>query len=224
VQGNVQGRTIASGRRRSRRRGAAAVAAGMLVVAACTDREVTEPDPQPVTQAGVDAAVLSADDLPGGSDAGPGPGVAAELLPNLPCDDFLADLDPELEASRTLRSAGVEISSTVAWFPDNGAGTANRILEVRSECRRAAEPGTGRQVRADPLRFGALTNRVGSIKLELEPTTGPITEIAVIVARDGDLLHVLRATGERPVSRDLLDTATREAIAKLSALALETGQ
>jgi hypothetical protein len=220
----VQGRTIASERRRSSWRGAAPLAAGLLVLAACTDREVTEPEPEPVTQDRVDAAVLTADDLPNASDAGPGPGVATELLPDVPCDDFLTELDPELEASRTLRSAGVEVSSTVAWFPEAGASAANRILEVRSECRRAADRRTGRQVRADPLRFGALTNRVGSIKLEIEPTAGPITEIAVIVAREGDLLHVLRVTGERPVSRDLLDTATREAIAKLSALAIETGQ
>jgi hypothetical protein len=220
----VQGRTIASGRKRSSWRAAATLTAGVLVLAACTDREVTEPEPEPVTQDRLDEALLTADDLPNGSDSGDGPGVAAELLPDVPCDDFLTDLEPELEASRTLRSGPVTISSTVAWFPDRGASTANRLLEVRSECRRAAVSATGTQVRADPLRFGALTNRVGSIKLEIEPTTGPITEIAVIVAREGDLLHVLRASGDRPVSRELLDQATREAIAKLSELALETGQ
>jgi hypothetical protein len=220
----VQGRTIGSGRGRHRRRAIATLAAGLLVVGACTDREVTEPEPEPVTQDRIDAALLTAGDLPNGADAGDGPGVAAEVLPELPCDDFLTELEPEMEASRTLRSGPVTISSTVAYFPDRGASTANRILEVRSECRRAAVTATGEQVRSDPLRFGALTGRVGAIKIEREPTTGPITEIALIVVREGDLLHVLRASGDRPVNRDLLDQATREAIAKLSELALETGQ
>jgi hypothetical protein len=197
----------------------------LTVAAGCTDREVTRPEPEPVTLEGLRAAALGPDDLPGDPTASAsGISVGSELLDTLECDDLLTGLVPNQEASTQLDTGQVVITSTVAHLPGAGRATTDHYNEVRERCSTTVDTAAGVSVRASRLSFGALTDRTLPIKLELEAATGPITEIAVILVREGDLVHVIRATGDRPIDRELLDSAARAAIGKLSALALDTGE
>jgi hypothetical protein len=218
--------TTGASRRPPRGAALAAAAVAVLTIAAgCTDREVTRPEPEPITVEGLQAAALEPDDLPGDPTASTSDmSVGSELLDTLECDDLLTGLVPDQEASTQLDTGRVVITSTVAHLPGAGRATTDHYNQVRERCSATVDTAANISVRASRLSFGALTDRTLPIKLELEAPTGPITEIAVIVVREGDLVHVIRATGDRPIDRQLLDSAARAAIGKLSALAIDTGQ
>jgi hypothetical protein len=201
------------------------VACSLAALGACTDRELTEPDPVPVNQARLEAATVAGPDLTEGfsprDDAG---GIADPVVPDHPCDDEIEDLLPRDEASSAASDGAYVLESVVAWFPAQGGAVPDAFRRVRDECSAVSEVGATTSIRADDLDFGPLSDNVLSLLFEVEQTGQGITETGVVVIRRGDLVGVLRLRGPRPISRELLDTATRTAIGRLTLLQQQTGQ
>lgn len=205
----------------------AVVAAGLAmaaVTAGCsTDRVLTSPEPEPVTEERLTDALLAIDDLPGGFSEDPAPVTAAtEMLPEHACDDRLAGLRPEAEVSRSFQGGANRLSSTVAWFPGAGAAVEQVVRRVASDCAAVVIAGEGLAVRTGPLRFGVLSDDTIPIRMEIEPDTGPIQERDLILVREGDLVNIIRLEGPRPSDKSLLDLAARLAIGRLSLLHEQT--
>lgn len=196
-----------------------------LVLGACrTDRELTVPDPVPVTEELLVAAQLTVEDLPDGFTATDGPGtpISADVVPEHECDDALADLAPEAEASTNFQGNGVELTDTTAWFPGQGAAVEQLIRDVASFCSQVVVADAGLAIRTGPLDFGVLSDNTVAIRIEVEPDTGPILERDLILMRQGDLVHVIRMRGPRPSDKGLLDGAVRVAIGRLGLLYADT--
>lgn len=203
------------------RRQVIAIGLGLtLVLTACsTDREVTRPEPEPVTDELLADALITIDDLPTGfSEAEPQTTIATEVVPEHDCDNSLADLEAEEEASADFTGPGVRLSSTVAWFPGAGGAVEQLFIDVANGCRTGVVPDDGLAIRTLPLRFGVLSDDTFAFRTEVEPRTGPIEERDVILRREGDLLHIIRLTGVRPSDKALLDQVTRIAIGRLGSL------
>lgn len=197
----------------------AAVAAGASVLAACTDREVTEPDPVPVTTERLSAALVTAGDVPGSTTAADGPAtLTGDLLTGETCDDPLSTLSPELRAATTLQVGPTLVTNSFGWFPGAGGAAETAIRDSLGDCAtRVMADGT--HIRGSALDFGVLSDDVAlSSKLELDPPTGAIEEIDVIVVRRGDLVGVVVARGPRPSDKEALDAAARTAIGRVSGL------
>jgi hypothetical protein len=206
------------------RKAAIAVVGLALLAGACrTDREVTRPEPKPVTQARVDAALLTIDDLPdsftAAAEATP---VDAEIVTQHECDDAIADLDPQEVASADFTGSGTVLTSTVAWFPGGGSAVDELFRDVAEDCEEVVAAAEDLSVRTDALDFGVLSDDTLAIRFELEPLTGPIEERDLIIMREGDLLSIVRLTGPRPSNKQLLDSVVRIAVGRLSLLAEET--
>lgn len=207
------------------RRQVAALGLGMaLAMTACsTDREVTRPDPEPVTTERLERALITVDDLPSGFTEAPAETtIATELLPEHECDDRLADLEPEDSASADFVGSGVRLSSTVAWFPGAGAAVEQLLRDIAADCRSVVASDDGLSIRTGPLNFGVLSDDTLPLRVELEPASGPIEERDLIMRREGDLVHFIRMTGPRPSDTALLDSVTRIAIGRLGFLRDET--
>jgi len=195
-----------------------------LLAGACrTDREVTRPEPVPVTTELVEAALLTADDLPASfTAAAEATTIDTEIIPEHACDDAIADLDPEESASADFTGSGTRLTSTVAWFPGGGEAVDNLFRTVASSCAAVVVSEDDLSVRAGALDFGVLSDDTLAIQFDLEPTTGPIEERDLIIIREGDLLSVVRLTGPRPSNKELLDSVVRVAIGRLGGLAQDT--
>lgn len=208
------------------RRQLAALALGAaLALAACsTDREVTRPEPEPVTTEALEGALIELDDLPDGFAAADAPAatIASEVIPEHACDDRLTDLAPEREASATFVREGRTLTSTVAWFPGQGSAVGDLLADVSEDCRQVVIDDLGLAIRTGPLDFGVLSDNTLPMRVEVEARTGPIEERDVILVREGDLVHVVRLTGPRPSDKELLDAVVRLAIGRLSELHLRT--
>jgi hypothetical protein len=224
----ASGSTTGGGAVLEQRRVAQKVAVTMvglaLVAGACrTDREVTRPEPVPVTAERVEAALLTADDLPASftaaDDATP---IDTEVVPEHECDDAIADLDPKESASADFTSSDMRLTSTVAWFPGGGGAVDNLYRTVAAACAEAVVPEDGLSVRARGLDFGVLSDDTLALEFEVEPASGAIQERDLIIMREGDLLSIVRLTGPRPSDKVLLDAVVRVAIGRLGFLAQET--
>lgn len=195
-----------------------------LLGGACsTNREVTRPEPQPVTEERLAAALLTIDDLPdtftAADEATP---VNAEIVPEHECDDAIANLEPKEVAAADFTGTGTRLSSTVAWFPGAGEAVDQLYRDVAEECEQIVT-AEGTSLRASALDFGVLSDDTLALKFELEPTAGPIEERDIIIIREGDLVGTVRLTGPRPSDKALLDSVVRTAIGRLALLAEETG-
>lgn len=200
------------------RRQVAALALGMaLALTACsTDREITEPEPEPVTEELLSDALITADDLPSGfTEAEADTTIATEIVPEHECDDRLADLEPEEAVSSDFAGSGVTLSSSVAYFPGAGAAVEQVIRDIAADCGAVVVADEGLAIRTGPLDFGVLSDDSLPIRVEVEPNSGPIEERDLVMLRQGDLVHFIRLTGPRPSDKSLLDTVVREAIGRL---------
>lgn len=199
---------------------AAGVGAALLVGACATDREVTRPEPEPVTQERVAEALLTAEDLPDGYTAveGDATPLATEVVPEHECDDRLAELEPAQSASRDFTGAGTTLTHAVGWFPGAGADVEQLLRDVAAACNQVVVTDQGLSIRATGLDFGVLTDDTLAIRFEIEPRTGPIEERDVILRREGDLVSIVRMSGRRPSNKRTLDTAVRVAIGYLGRL------
>jgi hypothetical protein len=195
-----------------------------LVVSGCqTDRKVTEPEPLPVTQERLAAALLTADDL--GSEftqADEGTPVSTEPLPEHECDDDIADLEPREQATADFGGTGSTLTSTVAWFPGGGGSAERAFRDLLEDCGSVVVTDEDLAVRTDALDFGVLSDDTLALRIEVEPAAGNIEERDVIVMRSGNLLSVIRLTGPRPSDKVLLDEVVRVAIGRLGLLADDT--
>lgn len=192
-----------------------------IALAACsTDRVITEPDPIPVTEERLLEALIDEGDLPEGYvvEDGPGTPISAEVLPEHPCDDAIADLEPKEAVSRDFTRSDTRVTHTVAWFPGQGAAVERLFVDVANDCSAVVASDEGLSIRAGRLDFGVLTDDTLPIRFELEPETGPIEERDVVLRRAGDLISVIRLTGPRPSDKALLDGAVRVMIGYLGLL------
>jgi hypothetical protein len=201
-----------------------ALSAALALGACRTDRELTEPEPVPVTEELLVAAQLSVDDLPAGFTAvdGPGTPISEEVVPEHDCDDRLAELEPQESASIDFTGNGAFVTNTVAWFPGQGAAVEQLYRDVAAQCGQVVIPDAGISIRTGGLDFGVLSDDTLAIRIEVEPDTGTITERDIVLMRQGDLIHVIRLTGPRPSDKGLLDGAARVAIGRLGLLYADT--
>lgn len=210
--------------RRVTKRVAVTMVGVALLAGACrTDRKLTRPEPVPVTAELVEAALLTADDLPASfTAADEATAIDTEIIPEHECDDAIADLTPEESASVDFTGSGTRLTSTVAWFPGAGDAADNLFRTVAARCAEAVVPEEDLSVRSGALDFGVLSDDTLAIQFEVEPATGAIEERDIIIFRQGDLLSIVRLTGPRPSDKDLLDSVMRVAIGRLGFLAQET--
>lgn len=196
-------------------------AALALGLGACrTDRELTEPEPLPVTEERLVGAQLTVEDLPAGFTAvdGPGTPISEEVLPEHDCDDTLAELEPKESASTDFRGNDATVTDTVAWFPGNGGAVELIFRDLATRCAGVVATDAGVSIRSGALDFGVLSDDTLAIRIEVEPETGAISERDIVLMRQGDLIHVIRLTGPRPSDKGLLDAAVRVAIGRLGLL------
>lgn len=200
------------------------VSAGLALSGCRTDRELTEPEPVPVTEELLVAAQLTVEDLPAGFTAADGAGtpINAEIVPEHECDDRMAELEPEESASTDFTGNGVELTDTVVFLPGLGAAAEQLFRDIASLCSAVVVPESGLAIRSGALDYGVLSDNTVAIRVEVEPESGAITERDVIVVRQGDLLHVIRLTGPRPSDKGLLDGAVRIAMGRLGLLHADT--
>ncbi len=210
-------------RRTAQRLAAVAVGFALLTGACSTDRELTVPEPEPVTQERVAAALLTIEDLPDAFTAvDDGTPVDADLVPEHECDDAIADLAPEVAATADFTGAGARLTSTVAHFPGAGDAVDQLYRNVAASCAQVVITAADLSLRTRGLDFGVLSDDTLALQLELEPITGPIEERDLIVMREGDLISLVRLNGPRPSDKDLLDAVVRVAIGRLGRLAQDT--
>lgn len=201
------------------RRSIAALGVGAaLVLGACaTDRELTEPDPIPVTAERLTEALVDADDLTPGYTVveDKSTPMSTELITEHDCDDRLKDLEPKEEVSRTFAGSDTTFSHTVAYFPGAGVQVERLMREIAADCASLVVDGRKLAIRTGPLDFGVLSDDTFAIRVEVEPDEGTIQERDLILMRAGDLIGVLRLNGPRPSDKALLDGAVRVAIGYL---------
>ena len=204
---------------------AAMVVVGVsLIATGCsTDREVTKPEPVPVTDKRLTAALLTADDLPDSyTAAAEGTPVNAELIPEHECDDAIKDLEPEEVATADFTSSTAVLTNTVAWFPGGGGNVDALFRDIAADCAAVVVAEEDLNLRTSALDFGVLSDDTLALKVEAELADGTIEERDLILIRDGDLVSVVRLVGPRPSDKELLDSAVRTSIGRLGELADET--
>lgn len=193
--------------------------AALALTACSTDRKLTEPDPEPVTEERLAAALIDEGDLPDGYvPADDGTPFASEVVTEHECDDRLAELEPEESVSRDFSRDDVSVTHAIAWFPGQGGAVEQLFREVASDCRSVVASEDGLAIRTGGLDFGVLSDRTLAIRIELEPQSGAIEERDIVLMRKGDLVSVIRMSGPRPSDKALLDGAVRIAIGYLGLL------
>jgi hypothetical protein len=200
------------------------VALAVLVAGGCrTDREVTRPDPVPVTDERLTEALITDDDVPSpftlAEDADP---LGFEVVPEHECDDTIADLSPERSVTATFTGADATLENTVAWYPGQGGAVSQAYVDLLDDCKQVVVADEGLSFTVRRLDFGVLSNDTLPIVFVLEQGDGAIEERNVIVMRAGDLVSTIRLDGPRPTSPDLLDAVVRVAIGNLGLLEQDT--
>jgi hypothetical protein len=208
----------------------AALSAVMIVVGAAllaggcrTDREVTEPEPLPVTEKRLTAALITEDDVPDTYTAAPeGTAITAEIIPEHECDDAIQDLEPEEVATADFTTPTTVLTNTIAWFPGRGGDIEQLIRDISEDCAAVVVAEQELSLRTSALDFGVLSDDTLALKVEAELADGTIEERDVILIREGDLVSLVRLTGPRPSDKELLDSVVRVAIGNLGLLADDT--
>lgn len=194
---------------------------GVLAGACSPDRELTRPDPEPVTAEMVAGGLLTEDDLPGAytaaEEATP---VSADIIPEHDCDDALNDLEPEETAAADFTTSSTRLSHTVSYFPGAGGAVEQLIRNIAAACSQVVIADEDLSIRSGGLDFGVLTDDTLAVRFEIEPGEGPIEERDLILRRNGDLLSIVRLTGPRPSDKVVLDTAVRVSLGRLGLMAL----
>ena len=212
------------GQAKAARAVAISVVALALVAGGCqTDREVTEPDPVPVTSELLAGALLTEEDVPSpyvlAEDHDP---VGPELVPEHDCDDRLKDLDPESSEQVVFTGAFTTLANTISYFPGQGAAAADVYVDLINDCSQVVVEDAGLRFTTRPLNFGVLSDDTLPLVVSIEYDDGRIEERNLIIMRAGDLISTIRLDGPRPSDKTLLDTVTRVAIGNLGALEQET--
>ncbi len=213
------------GQRKATRAVATLVAVAALVAGGCkTDREITRPDPVPITEERLTEALLTDTDVPppyvpGAEDAEP---LAAELAPEHECDDPLVDLEAEETASATFTGPDATFTNTISWYPGRGDSVGSTYAALLTDCAQVVVADEGISFAARRLDFGVLSDDTLPIVLVFELADGTIEERSVIVLRAGDLVSTIRYNGPRPTDLVVLDAVTRVAIGKLGLLDQDT--
>lgn len=198
------------------------VALGMLLTACSTDREVTTPEPLPVTDKLLDSALLTTAELPGTWAAVDGEPASADVVPGHDCDEAVTELDPDASATTTFTRDSLDLTHVLAWFPSQGRAAEQVYRDLLEDCRSVVVDDDGLSVRTADLDFGVLSDDTLPIRVELEAATGQIVELDLLVMRRGDLLQVIRLTGPRPSDKSLLDAVARVALGRLGRLHQDT--
>lgn len=195
-----------------------------LLAGGCrTDREVTEPEPLPVTEKRLTAALITEDDLPDTyTEAPEGTPIDAEIIPEHECDDAILDLEPEEVATVDFTTSATLLTNTIAWFPGKGGAVEQLIRDIAEDCAAVVVAEQELALRTAALDFGVLSDDTLALKIEAELADGTIEERDVILIRDGDLVSLVRLTGPRPSDKELLDSVVRVAIGNLGLLADDT--
>lgn len=207
--------------RRGRTTAAGLAAVALLATACSTNREVTRPEPKPVTDELLATALLTDDDLTGFEPAPTSTPAATELVPEHECDDALADLEPRRQASADFTNGTNRLSVSVAWYPGGGQAVERLHRQIRDRCEQVVVAEQGLSLRTGPLDFGVLSDDTFPVRFEVEPESGSIEERDLILIRDGDLVTTIRLVGPRPSDKTLLDSVVRIAIGRLGGVALE---
>lgn len=209
---------------RTRWRTAGALGTLALVVTACsTNREVTRPEPLPVTEELLSTALLTTDDLPSDFEAAAeSTSVATQVVPEHECDDALDDLEPKRQTAADFSNGTSQLSITVAWYPGGGGAVERLYRDVGNRCSQVVVSDQGLSLRTGPLDFGVLSDDTLPLRFEVEPDTGAIEERDLIVIRNGDLVATIRLDGPRPSDKVLLDSVVRTSIGRLGRVALDT--
>jgi hypothetical protein len=193
-----------------------------LVTGGCqTDREVTRPDPEPVTDELLTSELLTQDDVPSpytlAEDAEP---VGPELVPEHECDDRLKELDPEETATATFTapSLGATLTNTISYYPGQGANVGDVYNDLLEDCQQVVVDDAGVSFTMNPLDFGVLSDDTLPLRVELEYDDGSIQQRNLIIMRAGDIISTIRLDSPRPSDLEVLDQATRVAIGNLGEL------
>lgn len=212
------------GQRKAAHKTATIVVGVALLAGGCrTDREVTQPKPQPVTEERVAAALLTVDDLPDSfTAAAEGTPIDTEVIVQHECDDAIADLEPKQTATTDFTGSGTRLTTTVAWFPNRGGAVDRLYRDAAKDCAEVVVVEEGLSLRTSALDYGVLSDDTLALKFELELATGSIEERDLIIMRQGDLVSIVRLTGPRPSNKELLDAVVRVAIGRLGVLAEDT--
>lgn len=223
--GQQEARRVTPAQRAGRRgwqRAAGLTALALLATACSTNREVTRPEPKPVTDDLLATALLTADDLSGFDEAPTSTPAATEVVPEHDCDDALTDLEPRRQVAADFSNGTSRLSISVAWYPGDGSAVERLHRDVRERCEQVVVSDQGLSLRTGRLDFGVLSDDTLPLQFEVEPESGPIEERDLILVRDDDLVTTIRLTGPRPSDKVLLDSAVRIAIGRLGSVALET--
>lgn len=214
------------GRRQARTVAALALVLALAGTTACsTNRDVTEPPPEKVTDKLLAASVLTADDLGDGFTTSKAKApINTELLDGTKCDDALTKVAPKADASASFQNGdGTVVTNQIAYLPGGGAGNLDSVInDIYDDCSKVVIEAKGESIRTLPLHFGALTDDTKAMKLEIETDDAPIQEHDYILIRRGDLVSVVRVEGTRPLDTQVTDRAVRQAIGNLSTLHNET--
>jgi hypothetical protein len=201
------------------------IMAGLALLASgCrTDREVTEPEPLPVTDKRLTAALLTEDDLSASfTAAAKGTAINAEPIPEHRCDDAITELEAKESVSADFTADGMVLSNAVAWFPGGGGAVDQLFRDIAEDCASVVVADQDLSVLTTGLRFGVLSDDTVALQFEVRPTVGPSEERDLILIREGDLVSVVRLTGPRPSDKVLLDSVVRTSIGRLGQLSADT--
>lgn len=195
-----------------------------LIAGGCsTDRKVTKPEPVPVTEKRLVAALLTVDDLNDSfTAAAEGTAVNAELIPEHECDDAIKDLEPEVVATADFTSGAVVLNNTVAWFPDNGPAVEQVYEDLAEDCEAVVVAEEDLDLLTTELRLGVVSDEMLALAIEAQLADGTIEERNLVLMREGDLLSFVRFSGPRPSDKVLLDRVVRVALGRLGLLADDT--
>jgi len=202
----------------------AAIGVGaMLTLGACrTDRELTSPEPVPVTDKLMAGGVVTVEDLPAGwVEAAEATLINTDVIADDPCDDQLKKLDPKESASVDFDLGAVHLSNSVAYFPGGGAAIEQLFRDVAEDCKQVVLADQGLSVRTNALDFGVLSEETIPLRFEFEPDVGPIREFDLILVRDGDIVSIVRLDGPRPSDKTLLDTVVRVSLGRVGVIATQ---
>ena len=223
----TRGGGVVLGQRKTARAVATIGAVVALLASGCnTDREVTRPDPEPVTQERLADALLTDADVPPPyvpAEAGTEP-LGPEVVSEHECDDDLGELDPEETATVTFTGAGLDttLTNTISYYPGAGESVTNVYGDLGADCRQVVVDEAGLSFTTSPLDFGVLSDDTLPWVFTIEHDDGTIEERNLIVMRSGDLVSTIQLNGPRPTDNAALDAVVRVAIGNLGLLAQET--